>query len=433
MKTFLISILCIFLVGCNLKTLRQTLLKTSPYEEYVLSLHRAGLREASLTKKWTQAGDRIFRDSILITLPFTESGFFEATTPQARGYCFNVKAGQVLTISGQTRSTNNAQVFTDLFVWEENKWKEIQYADSTIALQYEFEKDQRCLVRLQPELLSDVWYSITIRLNPVLLNPVKGATNKSIGSFYGNVRDHGNRKHEGIDIFAPRGTPVIAPSNGMVYGAGTNNLGGKVVWLYDSKRGLTYYFAHLDSQWVKTDLTIKKGDTIGQVGNTGNAIHTAPHLHFGIYQNGSRDPLPYVQTTPSIAEATPDTSMKAEIYKISVKEAPLLAGPEHKSRVLFKEPKDTYVKVLGKTNQWYRIALPNEQQAYIQRRDIQPLDKGKLIQLKFSDTLWSEAGEPRIPVMPLKISDKVELLALYQGQGYVRINQQFLGWIRYPL
>lgn len=111
----------LLLLGCSLKNIKNTFLKTSPYENYLQSLHRVGLREASLTKEWTEAGERAFHDSIELSFPYTESGFFEATEPQARGYRFNVHAGQMLNVSGQTKSANGARLFTNLFTWEENK------------------------------------------------------------------------------------------------------------------------------------------------------------------------------------------------------------------------------------------------------------------------------------------------------------------------
>ncbi|MEJ0030171.1 MAG: M23 family metallopeptidase [Bacteroidota bacterium] len=126
---------------------------------------------------------------------------------------------------------------------------------------------------------------------PLLMNPVAGATKKSIISIYGDARDNG-RRHEGIDIVAPRGTIVVAPSEGEITDVGYNSLGGKVIWMKDAKQKRAYYFAHLDSQIVKKGMIVKQGDTLGTVGNTGNARRTRSHLHFGIYKkDGERQSI----------------------------------------------------------------------------------------------------------------------------------------------
>lgn len=131
---------------------------------------------------------------------------------------------------------------------------------------------------------------------PLLPNPVIGASRNSIISFYGDARDGGKRRHEGIDIFAPKGTVIVAPSDGLITSVGYNVLGGKVIWMDDSKRKHSYYFAHLDSQIVRQGVMVKQGDTLGTVGNTGNARRTRSHLHFGIYHKGSKNPVSYIRS-----------------------------------------------------------------------------------------------------------------------------------------
>lgn len=426
-----IVLMCVLMCGCNsIKSVKQALLKTSPYEEYVQSLGKAGLKETVLAREWIKAGEQALKDSIFVTLPFTETGFFEAAKPEARAYRFQVHAGQLLTISGQTKTQTSSQLFSDVFTWKEDRWQSLVHADSGLSIVYEFDKDALCLLRIQPELLSDTWYSLTISLQPALINPVKGATNKSIGSFYGNTRDAGKRSHEGIDIFAAKGTPVIAPTDGIVYSTGTNNLGGKVVWLYDLQRGQTYYFAHLDSQWVSTSMKLKQGDTLGQVGNTGNARNTAAHLHFGIYRNGSLDPLHYVQTTSSVSSMTIDTTMHASVYKVSVKEGALHSGPDIKSNILYKYPKDTYVRQVAKSKNWRRVVFPDGQQGYVSSNDISPASKGKRWVLKNNDTLWTTASIQALPIKNVHADEVLEILAQYKGFNYVKTSQNIYGWIK---
>ncbi|MBI4485879.1 MAG: M23 family metallopeptidase [Acidobacteria bacterium] len=83
--------------------------------------------------------------------------------------------------------------------------------------------------------------------------------------------------HHGVDIFAPRGTPVLAAAGGIVTSGGTSSLGGNVVWIARPGRREAHYYAHLDRQLVTPGTFVEAGDVIGTVGNTGNARGTLPH------------------------------------------------------------------------------------------------------------------------------------------------------------
>ena len=99
--------------------------------------------------------------------------------------------------------------------------------------------------------------------------------------------------HKGIDIFANRGTPVIASTNGLVIYTGNIDMGGNVVAVLGSKWRI-YYYAHLDSINAKTLNWASRGETIGAVGNTGNAAGKPPHLHYSVL---SLVPYPWRITT----------------------------------------------------------------------------------------------------------------------------------------
>lgn len=151
--------------------------------------------------------------------------------------------------------------------------------------------------------------------------PVAGRKSR-IASFWGAIRDGGARKHEGIDIFAPRKTPVLAVRDGIITTTGNGGRGGKYIWLKASGDKFNYYYAHLDKQYVKPGQKVKAGQVIGTVGNTGNARFTPAHLHFGMYSRaGAVDPLPYVKNLPKL----PLSSLAPEqdaIVTDSAKKAP---------------------------------------------------------------------------------------------------------------
>ncbi|SDB87229.1 Peptidase family M23 [Acinetobacter marinus] len=127
--------------------------------------------------------------------------------------------------------------------------------------------------------------------------PVQGVTHSQITDTWGAARSAG-RKHQGVDIFAPRGTPVLASTHGIVSRLGTNNLGGNVVWVVGPDRS-RHYYAHLDSYaaHIQEGDWVEAGEVLAYVGNSGNAKTTPPHLHYGIYLNGQGvvNPYPYLQ------------------------------------------------------------------------------------------------------------------------------------------
>lgn len=89
-------------------------------------------------------------------------------------------------------------------------------------------------------------------------------------------------RHEGTDIFAPQGTPLVAVVDGIVEQVGEARLGGTKLWLRSPGDNWRYYYAHLSAYapGISEGTRVSKGDVLGYVGNTGNARTTPPHLHF---------------------------------------------------------------------------------------------------------------------------------------------------------
>ncbi len=100
--------------------------------------------------------------------------------------------------------------------------------------------------------------------------------------------------HEGIDIFAPRGTPLVATERGVITKVGNGRLGGLKFWLA-GESGTEWYYAHLDSfaPGLVDGAVVEAGDLLGYVGNTGNAVGTPPHLHLQMHPDGGRPVNPY--------------------------------------------------------------------------------------------------------------------------------------------
>lgn len=114
-----------------------------------------------------------------------------------------------------------------------------------------------------------------------IIIPVSDLVKENIENTWGAPR-RGDRTHIGTDLFAPRGTKVVSAIGGVILYSGRNTLGGNVVRILGNDRRI-YYYAHLQS-YLKFERgqPVLQGQTIGFVGNTGNAVSTPPHLHFEI-------------------------------------------------------------------------------------------------------------------------------------------------------
>jgi murein DD-endopeptidase MepM/ murein hydrolase activator NlpD len=135
--------------------------------------------------------------------------------------------------------------------------------------------------------------------------PLEDVSKRAIADTWQAPRGTG-RRHEGQDIFAPKGTPILSATNGYIYKIGENNLGGQTVSVI-GKGGRVYYYAHLDAyaKGIEVGDRVTTRSVLGYVGTTGNAQGTPPHLHFGIYtMTGAVNPLPLLtdRTAPTVTK-----------------------------------------------------------------------------------------------------------------------------------
>ena len=145
--------------------------------------------------------------------------------------------------------------------------------------------------------------------------PVQDVSTSQIANTWHAPRGN-ERLHQGQDIFAPQGTPVLSATDGYIANIGENTLGGQTVSVVGAG-GRVYYYAHLDS--YAPDIAegdyVTKETVLGYVGTTGNAAGTPPHLHFGVYSpGGAVNPLPLLNDRPRPAktEAKTGTSLRTK-------------------------------------------------------------------------------------------------------------------------
>jgi murein DD-endopeptidase MepM/ murein hydrolase activator NlpD len=230
-----------------------------------------------------------------VTLPAQPVVSFTPDNPAATSFVVPLRRGQRYIVDARVDG-DVSNVFVDLFERDETRLRHVVSAEkNSTRVAVEIASDGDYVVRVQPSLDHQVRAVLTLRAEPSLRLPVERSTPASIQSFFKAPRDGGRRAHQGVDIFAKRGTVVIAAADGIVSSTGTNRLGGNVVWVARPLHREFHYYAHLDRQLVRAGTPVRAGDVIGTVGNTGNARTTPPHLHFGIYAaGGAVDPLPYI-------------------------------------------------------------------------------------------------------------------------------------------
>ncbi len=114
--------------------------------------------------------------------------------------------------------------------------------------------------------------------------PVEGVAPSDLIDTYDAPR--GSRKHEALDIMAPKGTPVVAAAEGTVEKLFLSDDGGKTIYVRSADGATIYYYAHLATYapGLEEGAFVRAGQRIGTVGASGNADASAPHLHFAVMQ-----------------------------------------------------------------------------------------------------------------------------------------------------
>ena len=160
--------------------------------------------------------------------------------------------------------------------------------------------EHRVAWRKSPPLVEATAAPVT---SGTLAVPVAGVARKAIMDSWNDARGGGARGHHGTDIMAPGGTRVVAAASGRIEKLFQSGLGGITLYVRSPDRRWTYYYAHLAgyAAGVREGMAVKAGDTLGYVGDTGDAGAGNYHLHFGLtkmqpgeswYQGENVNPYP---------------------------------------------------------------------------------------------------------------------------------------------
>lgn len=310
-------------------------------------------------------------------------------------------------------------------------WRTVSSAEGPLELSERADKPEAFVVRLQPELLRGGRYTLTLEGIGSLAFPVEGADGGDIGSGFGAPRDQGTRCHRGVDIFAHRGTPVVAPTDGRITRVGTNRLGGNVVHMRGD--GLAFYFAHLERQSVSTGDRVHAGDVVGHVGNSGNARHTPPHLHFGVFRGGEAvDPHPYVV---DLGAGSPQVRASLRPLGGWVRSTTsglrLRSGPGTGFPILGELHDGEALRVEAAVRDWYRVRTANGELGFVAARFAaatdSPLDR-RTLEESVEVLAGPSSGAP--PIGSLSAGTRVSVRARAADLLLVKSADGSEGWIR---
>jgi murein DD-endopeptidase MepM/ murein hydrolase activator NlpD len=274
-----------------------------PHQAYGYELALTRLQRNAPAAEWVAAADRALLQPQVITLPF-KTVAEQTSAPGANGYAFTVPVGRRITVNVMKDDGAAGELFVDLFRAAAAKRERVAGTipgGGSQPFTVEVVDGGDYVLRVQPALGAAQSYGIHIESKALLAFPVQGVDGRSIWSGFGAERDGGRRAHRGVDIFAARGTPVLAATDGWVTRVETTRVGGNVIWLQPLTGNLRVYYAHLQEQWVETGDFVLTGQPLGAVGNTGNAVTTPPHLHFGVYvrrqgvRGGAQDPVDFLR------------------------------------------------------------------------------------------------------------------------------------------
>lgn len=408
---------------------------SSPHEQYGQSLRAAKLDRTALGTDWLAVGERALRDSLKITVPYRESGYFSANKAFAVGYRMDAQRGDRFLVRVETQGQKPVQVFIDVLALNGRNRTGFVAASKadTNVLAWEPRRTQTYLIRIQPELLRSGRYTISITREPALSFPVQGRDSRQISSFFGVPREGGRRRHEGVDIFVPKGTPALAAVDGVITGVGTGKLGGNVAFLADNDRNIRLYYAHLDRWNVQNGQRVSVGDTIGFVGNTGNARTTGPHLHFGIYGEGegATDPLPFIRLGRGPAKQSLLSATRlGDSVRVTAGRTALRPAPTADAPILRQLPHAAALTIVGGTDAWLRVELPDGLTGYVASAATEPATRPlRTLRLPSPGNLLDAADPAAATIDTLPAGSAVEVLA---GAGpflLVRRADGQTGWL----
>ncbi len=422
--------------GCEVQEqIQERYRDVTSHERYAASLLAAGLDGSAVGRDWSVQATRALEQPLGIELPHREAGYLDPNEPGVVAYRFALQRGQRLRVD-LTASAEEARWFVDLFRVPNDStatpYHEVGLDEGARVLEYDVPRTGDFVLRIQPELLRGGQFEVDVRVMPSLAFPVEGRGPSAILSGWGAPRDGGRRRHRGVDIFAPRGTPALAAAAGRVTRVDTTDVGGLVVWVREDRNRHNLYYAHLSRLLVREGQLVAPGDTVGLVGNTGNARTTPPHLHFGIYRRGAVDPYPFIEPQDTVLSALEDQAVQLVGSWARALTDDVVVRSHARTRnttELARLGRGAALEVLAASTRFLRVRTPEGVEGYTFRRGL----------VSAADALWvlnPDRGTP-LHVAPRGDADvrqhltgeEVAVVGLHADYGLVRASDGTTGWL----
>lgn len=322
----------------------------------------------SLLQAWNKSYAAAVSNQLTIKDAYSMSLAFAENDLYAVSYLIDLEQGDLLIMEADRLTPPSGRFFADLFTAtaQPDPYTNVLFTERRFSRVSERDGTYRIMV--QPEIGFVGTLNLKIYTRPSYEFPVLGKGNTAAQSFWGATRDGGARNHEGVDLFASRGTPVVAVTNGLITRTGNSGLGGKQVWQRDAILNQSLYYAHLDSVMVESGQQIKVGDTLGTVGSTGNAQGGVPHLHFGIYASGGAvNPWPFLRKRP----VPKDHDATGLDFKYLKPGSNLRKGPGINFDISETIKERTDIKILAGDSDWFHIKTRSGKEGFVNRNRLQ--------------------------------------------------------------
>lgn len=389
-----------------------------------------GLKEEA--QRWESSAQYALRFPVAIKLPYAERRILDADqSSRAIAFSAPLALDQQISIKVNPSQNSRVPVFVDVFEKEDTdqEFKRLVSKENyQQELIFDAPKTGIYIFRIQAGYQAKGLVDLVISSKPKYIFPVQNTHANSVQSFFGVPRDAGKRKHKGVDIFAARGTPVLSVSEGRVYKTANTPVGGNNVWVRQGN--YSFYYAHLHEINVEQGQTIKIGQQLGTVGNTGNAKTTKPHLHFGIYKgwNGAIDPFPLINDSHLLIEKNiTTTQLVPKWMAVSSSTLNLREGPMLSTQVLQKLKREELIQVEAISGNWLRVTTAEGYHGYVARR----LVRQPKADVWRADVPYTVVSEPyaQAPVLSkIEAGESLKSLGEFGAYRLIQLAEGLTAW-----